>query len=121
VREHAATGFDRRQLIGVTNEDHLGARSRAGLDQASQLGGADHGGFVDDDHGAPIDLELIVLDEPKRFSHGQSAVTGSPAHRLVDCSTGGAITSRSLLARSAAARSGCSECVLPAPAGACTG
>ena len=48
-------GFDRRELIRIADQDHLGARGRGGLEQLAQLGGADHGGFIDDDHGAPVD------------------------------------------------------------------
>ena len=78
-----------RELIGVADQDDFGLRGSAGLEEAAQLGGADHGGFVDEDHGAPIDLELIVLDQLQCFGHGQAAVAGPAAHCLIDRLAGG--------------------------------
>ena len=87
--EHAAAGFHRRQLVGVPDEHHLRAPGHRGRQQFFQLGGADHGGFVDDDHGAPVDGQIVVLDEFERLGHGQAAVAGFLLHRLVDGFAGG--------------------------------
>ena len=61
--EHAAARFDGRELIGVADQDDFGLRGGAGLEEAAQLWGADHGGFIDEDHRASIDFELVVLNE----------------------------------------------------------
>ena len=52
VLEHAAARFDRRQLVGVADQDHFGAPVDRACQQFLQFWGADHGGFVDDDDGA---------------------------------------------------------------------
>jgi hypothetical protein len=51
------------------------ARGRAHLQQPSQLRGLDHSGFIDDGHGTPVQVELIIVGEVKRFGHSQTAVT----------------------------------------------
>ena len=51
--------------------------------------GTDHGGFVDDDQGALVDVEVVIPDQLERFVDGQPAVAGLVAHRLIDRFTGG--------------------------------
>ena len=89
VLEHAAAGFHRCQLVGVSDEHHLGASGDRGRQQFFQLRGADHGGLVDDDDGVPVDGQGVVLDELERFGHGQATVAGLLLHGLIDGFAGG--------------------------------
>ena len=57
--------------------------------QFLQVGCADHGCFVDDDHGAPIDSQVVVFDQRERLGHRQPAVAGLFLQRLVDGFAGG--------------------------------
>ena len=54
--EHAAAGFDRGQLVGVADQDRLGAGRGGGGQQLAQVVGADHGGLIDDDQRVRAEL-----------------------------------------------------------------
>ena len=54
--EHAAAGLDRRQLMGVADQDGLGAGRGGGGQQLAQVVGADHAGLIDDDQVVPAQL-----------------------------------------------------------------
>ena len=77
------------ELVGVTDQHHLGAALDRAGQQFLQVRGADHGCFVDDDHGAPIDVQVVVFDQGERFGHRQTAVAGFFLQRLVDGFAGG--------------------------------
>jgi hypothetical protein len=77
-----------------------------------EVGGGDHGGFVNHDQGAAVDLHLAVLDEMQGLGHGESVIAGTAVEGFVDGLTGGAHTSTPLPARCAAARKALSECVV---------
>ena len=46
--EHAA-GFDRGELVVVTDQDDFGVGVAGVVEEPGEFAGADHGGFVDDD------------------------------------------------------------------------
>ena len=52
------SGVDFGELAGVADEDELGVGSVGFVDEAGELAGADHSGFVDDEHGSPVELEV---------------------------------------------------------------
>jgi hypothetical protein len=55
-----------RRRLGRSHRVH-GARGRARLQQPSQLPDLERSGFVDDGHRAPVQVELIIVDELERL------------------------------------------------------
>jgi hypothetical protein len=58
--EHAAAGFDRRELVRVADENRFGAGCCGGGQELAEVIGPDHGGFVDDDQALTAELQLVV-------------------------------------------------------------
>ncbi len=71
-------GVDRAELLRVADEHDLRPSSRRGVEEHGELAGADHGGFVDDDHGAVVELEGPVgeLEGPEREGVGRDRGLG---------------------------------------------
>ena len=106
VLEHAAAGFDRRELIGVADQDHLGVRGRAAHDSSRLSSGV-----------PTMEASSTTITVRRSMSSWLSSMScsalatvspRSPASSRIASSTAlpvGASTSTSLLARCAAARS----------------
>ena len=58
--EHAAAGLDRRQLMGIADQDRLGPGAGGGGEELAQVVGADHRGFIDHDQRVRAELQLVV-------------------------------------------------------------
>ena len=65
-----AAGVDLGELAGVADQDELGPCVVGGVDEAGEVAGADHGGFVDDEHGA------VVEEGPTGVEDADDAVDG---------------------------------------------
>ncbi len=65
-----AAGVDLGELAGVADQDELGPGVVGGVDEAGEVAGADHGGFVDDEHGA------FVEEGPPGVEDADDAVDG---------------------------------------------
>ena len=71
-------GVDRGELLRVADEHDLRPSCRGGVEEHGELAGADHGGFVDDDHRAVVELEGPVgeLEGPEREGVGRDRGLG---------------------------------------------
>ncbi|CPY27253.1 Uncharacterised protein [Mycobacteroides abscessus] len=87
--EHAAAGFHRCQLVGVTNEHGFRLGGGSGLQQLAQLGGGHHGRLIDDHHGALIEGQGAGVELVQRFVEGHAVVAGAVSECLIDRRPGG--------------------------------
>ncbi len=82
--EHPAAGLDRGELVGVADQDGLGAGLRGGGEELAQVVGAHHPGLVDHDQGGPLDLQGVVALRLQGFGDGHAFIAGAFAQGHVD-------------------------------------
>jgi len=82
--EHAPAGLHGSQLMRVADQHGLGAGLGGGREQLAQIVGADHAGFVDHDHRAPIEPQRFVTQRFERLGDGVPDIAGALARRDIN-------------------------------------
>ncbi len=116
-----SAGVDLGELARVTDEHDLGPRAGGVVEEACERAGADHAGFVDDEHGAGSRVRRVAGGRGRRAAiamvwERMPAVASSSAAARAASAAADDVMAR----RCQASRAASSANVLPVPAGAMT-
>ena len=74
--------FDGLQLARVTAQDQRRAGLKASGDDVRQLPGADHGSFIEHEHGMVIEGQGVAAERRERSMHGGAGNAGGVRESL---------------------------------------